>query len=580
MRTPSSIPRRPLLLALTALLAACSDGGTGSGEPPDTRAPTLSVASPTAGFATAASTVAVSGTATDDRGVTRVSYRLNGGGEVEVPVTAGTSVSFAFTAALAEGANTLTVVAVDGAGNRAEAAVGGDRDATAPALALTSPAAGAATIAATATVAGTATDARGVTRVTVRVNGGAETDVPITPGPSVAFSAEVPVAVGAAALQVRAYDALGNVATGDASVTRRAAGEARVTLRDAAGAPVTDAQVTAAVAAASRGAAPAVVYGPGGLYAFEHLGNGTYRVLLATGLIFDLQVARPGSLTLVYRGVAVTAAAPTQLEGIDLVNAGGGTGSAALRVRDAFTGAALAGVGLTLRAGVNTATGPAVASGTTDAAGGLTMAALPAGYYTAEMSRAGYSRGFFTVVVHAGRAGTFTGSITPVVPTGQLRIILDWGATPSDLDSHFTGPNDAGTGRFHVYYAAKQYVSGSFLVAALDVDDVSSYGPETVTLYRQRSGRYRYSVHDFTNAGATASTALSRSSARVRVYSGASLVATYFVPAGTGTLWTVFELDGATLIPVNTLTNHADDGTIPSIRPDDGAAVALPAKRP
>jgi uncharacterized protein YfaP (DUF2135 family) len=44
-----------------------------------------------------------------------------------------------------------------------------------------------------------------------------------------------------------------------------------------------------------------------------------------------------------------------------------------------------------------------------------------------------------------------------------VRIVLDWKANPSDLDSHLTGPVSSGNGKFHIYYYQKNVpdISGS-----------------------------------------------------------------------------------------------------------------------
>jgi hypothetical protein len=77
----------------------------------------------------------------------------------------------------------------------------------------------------------------------------------------------------------------------------------------------------------------------------------------------------------------------------------------------------------------------------------------------------------------------------------RAQMILTWGATPRDLDSHLTGPE--ASGRFHVYYAARGSVTAAPF-ANLDTDDTSGYGPEVVTVTRVSAGRYRYSIHNFT----------------------------------------------------------------------------------
>jgi uncharacterized protein YfaP (DUF2135 family) len=129
-----------------------------------------------------------------------------------------------------------------------------------------------------------------------------------------------------------------------------------------------------------------------------------------------------------------------------------------------------------------------------------------------------------------------TYAISPVMQNlDGLRVVLSWGATPSDLDSHISYPGN------HVYFNAK---TGDD--ADLDVDDVDSYGPETITLQKKRFGEtYVYAVHDFVNSSNPSSDALSNSQAKVFVYVGQSLVRTYYVPTGQrGNLWTVFRLNG------------------------------------
>lgn len=67
--------------------------------------------------------------------------------------------------------------------------------------------------------------------------------------------------------------------------------------------------------------------------------------------------------------------------------------------------------------------------------------------------------------------------------------------------------------------------------------------PVTTTLTQSQDGVYRYSVHDYTNKSSNPSSALSLSGAQVKLYSGNTLLDTYYVPINQGgTLWNVFEL--------------------------------------
>lgn len=129
-----------------------------------------------------------------------------------------------------------------------------------------------------------------------------------------------------------------------------------------------------------------------------------------------------------------------------------------------------------------------------------------------------------------------TYALSPIMDSlDGIRIVLNWGARPLDLDSHLVFPGN------HVYFSEK---SGDG--ANLDVDDTDSYGPETITLQRSGNGvAYEYAVYDFSNRDRPASEQLSDSSATVFVYVGESLVRTYYVPRGVaGNLWSVFRITG------------------------------------
>lgn len=100
--------------------------------------------------------------------------------------------------------------------------------------------------------------------------------------------------------------------------------------------------------------------------------------------------------------------------------------------------------------------------------------------------------------------------------------MLTWGEYPSDLDSHLYYFDDDG-GNFHTCYYNKDYREGETLVANLDLDDTTSYGPETSTVYQvAENGVYSFYVHDYTNKDSDSSTAMSNSGAQVKLFSEAS----------------------------------------------------------
>jgi hypothetical protein len=70
------------------------------------------------------------------------------------------------------------------------------------------------------------------------------------------------------------------------------------------------------------------------------------------------------------------------------------------------------------------------------------------------------------------------------------------------LDSHLYGPeNEEGTSEFHTYFLNKVVNVGDTVIE-LDVDDVTSFGPEVTTIPDfPYPGRYRYLVHLYSGSG-------------------------------------------------------------------------------
>ncbi|MGK0703858.1 tetratricopeptide repeat protein [Yokenella regensburgei] len=138
-------------------------------------------------------------------------------------------------------------------------------------------------------------------------------------------------------------------------------------------------------------------------------------------------------------------------------------------------------------------------------------------------------------------------ALSPVMKgLDSMRVVLSWGQSPADLDSHMVYPGN------HIYFENKQGENGN-----LDVDDINGYGPETVTISKRENGRpYVYAVHDYSDRGQPTTQNLSNSQAKVFVYVGESLVRTFYIPKNkTGNLWTVFKVNESGAIQdVNSLS--------------------------
>ena len=78
--------------------------------------------------------------------------------------------------------------------------------------------------------------------------------------------------------------------------------------------------------------------------------------------------------------------------------------------------------------------------------------------------------------------------LSPMIPPTSARVVLDWRATPRDLDLHLYGPNG-----MHVYYNGPR--SGP---ASLNQDNRHGYGHEIITIDSiNQNGQYKFYVHNY-----------------------------------------------------------------------------------
>ena len=266
-------------------------------------------------------------------------------------------------------------------------------------------------------------------------------------------------------------------------------------------------------------------------------------------------------------GTAATNSASNTTGGMGIVNANQAV-NAAVQTRasyygtvvDATNGTALSSATVKLHKGDKN--GPLAGDNGTyacNSSGRFDLPKLPLGTYTMEISAEGYVTKYISwTIVDSGitdgselNEGTY--SLSPLMDENEYRIVLRWGETPRDLDSHLVANQSNGSG-YHVYYSSK---NPSPYYANLDVDDTTSYGPETVTITKFSSlYNIKYAVHDYTNRSSSSSTALSNSGATVDVYKGSQLLRSFSVPTNRGgTEWDVFAFDAnGNIIPINSMT--------------------------
>jgi uncharacterized protein YfaP (DUF2135 family) len=219
----------------------------------------------------------------------------------------------------------------------------------------------------------------------------------------------------------------------------------------------------------------------------------------------------------------------------------------------------LSGAEVLFRRGINNRTGEIVAQGTADKSGILTVALVP-GVYTIEVNMTDYQTMYYTVIANPMiSSNVYEFYATPTLDEGEYAIVLTWGATPSDLDSHlFT---TSGSSSDHIWFGERTDDYGSYL----DVDDTTSYGPETVTIQKfDANSYYKYCVVDYTNCSSEnyKSTEMSESMACVKVYSSDGLLASYSVPTGQkGVVWEVFEIRNGQISPIQRYYSNVENKT-------------------
>ena len=250
------------------------------------------------------------------------------------------------------------------------------------------------------------------------------------------------------------------------------------------------------------------------------------------------------------------------------------TGNVTGRVRNALTGQVIVGAVVTIngRLGVTDSTGrydvlniPTSTELRADFAANFTTgtAALAVNFanlstdavFTLNSVATGFQNFTSPVNVQPNTTSTYDFTMIPIGNVaGDLRIVLTWGQNPSDLDSHLYTPVIGGNTN-RIWFLNKGSTNQSPF-AALDVDDVTSFGPETITIFQAFAGTYYYMVDHWTG-----SSTISESGARVDVFDESGLIQSFTPPLnctqfGTDANWFVFSFDGASKVitPIQVLT--------------------------
>ncbi|MFT3952508.1 MAG: carboxypeptidase regulatory-like domain-containing protein [Oscillospiraceae bacterium] len=184
-----------------------------------------------------------------------------------------------------------------------------------------------------------------------------------------------------------------------------------------------------------------------------------------------------------------------------------------------------------------------VATGHTDADGNCTIN-LAAGEYEVTVTANGFITALNNLTVTKGIENALTVGLSTELSSDQMRIVLQWGAYPEDVDSYLTRIGNNST---YVYY-------GNMVAdyATLDHDDTTSFGPETITI-TDLSQPYLYYIHDYMDTHT-----LGSSGATVTVYKGNTQIATFAVNTAAKDEWSVLKIVNGEVTQVNLCDEGVD----------------------
>ncbi len=298
-----------------------------------------------------------------------------------------------------------------------------------------------------------------------------------------------------------------------------------------------------------------------GKFSFADLDLGDYHIVI------DLPNYRPLNLYFTIDGDALHQLPPAWMVPEPIIE----EGDAAGMVINVLTGVSINDVALEFKEGIDPPDAdPVVLSTTTQQAGFAKFEyqaiSLPAGVYTVYASKSGFRPDKFHIYVLGGKeVKPQNGILSPQLTGDAFRIVLTWGFSPADLDSHLWAPNPFGNGKVHLYYPYSSTWGTNPWAAYfnLDLDDTMSFGPETTTILQWEAETYCFYVHNFAEMFGN-SQRMSNSNARVAIITATDTTFFYITPNTPGTEWGVFTIDGVTreITPLNTYAPITDENYI------------------
>ena len=212
----------------------------------------------------------------------------------------------------------------------------------------------------------------------------------------------------------------------------------------------------------------------------------------------------------------------------------------------------------------------------TDVSGEYNFNDLVRGVYTLTIVKNGYYDSTFKFTVKPDINNIGSMNMRKKLSNEKMSIRLTWGLNPRDLDSHLLKYDSSYNELYHLYFGDKNDLTSG---DNLDLDDITSYGPETTTIQAvDSSSSYAFWVYQYAGSGSISST----SNAKVEVnYGGHSTIPIQSAPtSGTGRWWKVFDIINGEVIPCQTGCIRGDSLGKPQRKPTINSipSISLPPK--
>ncbi|MCP4133481.1 MAG: carboxypeptidase regulatory-like domain-containing protein [bacterium] len=199
---------------------------------------------------------------------------------------------------------------------------------------------------------------------------------------------------------------------------------------------------------------------------------------------------------------------------------------------------------------------------------------IPSGTYSIKVTKEGYFdllidnvflNGDSNPDINFGRL-----AMCGVLTEPHIRVVVQWGSSPQDLDLHMVGPSNQTVNsdgdpsdRFHIYWSEKNFnenlstgyypggggdTKGTSTTASLVQDDTSGFGPEAINIYGLDGGyaygKYNYSIFHWTDYNSTPEWN-QNFPITARIFDSQGLVLEVSLPDGAGAndTWRMFEID-------------------------------------